>query len=971
MKLWLDGQCLQTSSRNRGIGRYASDLIWAISERHPKVELHISFNAQLPSEAIAAREFVSQFIQPKNMHVWNGVSEAGESITGFTHARHLSEVALTHHVNCLAPDVALSLSPFEGQSDLAVPLLPSKELRVPCAGIFYDAIPWRYKNFYLSEGFRTQYYERRLKSCAEFEKLLCISEFSTQEAIDLLPGVSAANISAGVSKDFLSPAGGRKRVDLGFDNPFVLYVGGLDWRKNVRLIPEAFARMHKQSQEKYCFVVAGDSPSQLINELSKVWNSSGLNAKNFKYVGYVSEGELLDLYERAALVVQPSLMEGFGLTALEALYCRTPILVANAGAMSEVVTSEQFRFDPNSPGELAARMNFVLGNNSLASKYHQLRTAAITQFTWAKSAERAVTELEKIAGQKLPKGLSIAELRKITAPSLIGNSIEQETIARTMAVAELKEHRSGRLVIDVSNVITSPAETGIQRVVRRICEEMKTSLHNSNWTPTFAYCLDKDVWHSSASATRHEEQHLRGSPLPPFQGYDKLLLLDSSWHLIDLHYNGIREARLRGADVIVSIFDFIPLTHSAFCVQGTVTSYHKCFLTMLQLATGFVCISKAVADQFLQILQMIDYPRPMKVGYWRLGADMDRTANNNLNAKTKGKLAATKQKNFLMVGTLEPRKGYNIALKAFETLWSQGENSTLTIVGKQGWKTEQLAKRIMNHKEFGSRLFWKNAADDRELAELYANTDGLICASYAEGFGLPIIEAGYYRKRVIASDIPVFREAAKGAVNAQFFKVGSAQDLAKQVAGFSAQSRAANQTKKSGIMKWPTWEQSARELAKVVLQDKWYKIYEPKANQKFLPISNIGVTRNLRAYMDLERRRELKFVGFLEAAKNERNTEILVEVTNLSKVAWFGVGNGQNGIGLGYHAYGASGKLLNYDNPRTRIPLGIAPGQTHYMAVSVPVRKGCLRVAHVMLELVQEGVDWWGPGLRVDLPNTH
>jgi hypothetical protein len=69
MRLWIDGQCLQTASRLRGIDRYVTELVRAIAENHPEVELLMSFNASMPNEALLARQAVSDIIDPANLHV--------------------------------------------------------------------------------------------------------------------------------------------------------------------------------------------------------------------------------------------------------------------------------------------------------------------------------------------------------------------------------------------------------------------------------------------------------------------------------------------------------------------------------------------------------------------------------------------------------------------------------------------------------------------------------------------------------------------------------------------------------------------------------------------------------------------------------------------------------------------------------------------------------------------------------------
>ena len=244
MKLWIDGQCLQTASRLRGIGRYVQELIRAISEGHPQVELTISFNAAMIDEASAARDFIRQWVDARKIHMWNGVAEAGEAIAGYTESRKLSEIAIAHHVACLNPDIALSASPFEGSCDVAVSLLPCQVLGMPVASIFYDAIPHRFADQYLFTSQLKDYYYRRLAFFPEFDLNLCISDYSRAEVVNLSGNEKSVNVSAGISPDFLQLMHAPSEAHASLSGrQFVLYVGALDWRKNVAALVDAFAKL--------------------------------------------------------------------------------------------------------------------------------------------------------------------------------------------------------------------------------------------------------------------------------------------------------------------------------------------------------------------------------------------------------------------------------------------------------------------------------------------------------------------------------------------------------------------------------------------------------------------------------------------------------------------------------------------------------------------------------------------------------
>ncbi|WP_163616308.1 glycosyltransferase family 4 protein, partial [Klebsiella pneumoniae] len=79
--------------------------------------------------------------------------------------------------------------------------------------------------------------------------------------------------------------------------------------------------------------------------------------------------------------------------------------------------------------------------------------------------------------------------------------------------------------------------------------------------------------------------------------------------------------RLRGAEVISCLYDTVPLRCAAMCDPGMPRVFTEWFKSALTYSTGFVCISKAVADELHAMLAGIAFPRRLKIGYWHLGAD--------------------------------------------------------------------------------------------------------------------------------------------------------------------------------------------------------------------------------------------------------------------------------------------------------------------------------------------------------------
>jgi glycosyltransferase involved in cell wall biosynthesis len=173
-----------------------------------------------------------------------------------------------------------------------------------------------------------------------------------------------------------------------------------------------------------------------------------------------------------------------------------------------------------------------------------------------------------------------------------------------------------------------------------------------------------------------------------------------------------------------------------------------------------------------------------------------------------------KRPSILMVGTIEPRKGYAQALSAFEQLWKEGRDVNLVIVGKTGWKTEDLVLRLRKHPEAGKRLIWVENASDEILFAMYDAVNGLLMASEGEGFGLPIAEAAQFRKPILARNIPVFREVAEG--NALYFTGTTGKDLAAAISAWFdlVQKGRAPFSDKIPLLGWPD---SARQLTHCLL----------------------------------------------------------------------------------------------------------------------------------------------------------
>jgi glycosyltransferase involved in cell wall biosynthesis len=168
---------------------------------------------------------------------------------------------------------------------------------------------------------------------------------------------------------------------------------------------------------------------------------------------------------------------------------------------------------------------------------------------------------------------------------------------------------------------------------------------------------------------------------------------------------------------------------------------------------------------------------------------------------------------FLMVGTLEPRKGHAHALTAFEALWADGHALNLVMVGKSGWLVDDLIERIRSHPESENQLFWLSNASDECLEDLYGRATCLLAASEAEGFGLPLIESARRGLPILARDLPVFREVAGSA--AYYFTGNSDVVLSAHIADWLALHKVGKAPAPDALA-WLTWQQSASQLMAIL-----------------------------------------------------------------------------------------------------------------------------------------------------------
>lgn len=375
-----------------------------------------------------------------------------------------------------------------------------------------------------------------------------------------------------------------------------------------------------------------------------------------------------------------------------------------------------------------------------------------------------------------------------------------------------------QLLVDVSVIHQSDARTGIQRVVRSLLLQLIAAPPKGfRVCPVFAtrhhgYC------HVAPSFMAQPDQPPQGlGATVKAQGGDLFLALDLAAHLLPRHQAQVLGWKKTGVAVHVVVYDLLPLQHPQWFNKTTTRNFKRWIKWVAVYADNAICISESVKAELTGWLSA-KFGLPgatLPASTMVLGADIEASAPSGGLPPDAGFLLARLRNTpaVVMVGTLEPRKGHDQALAAFEHLWKIPNPAApaplLVIVGRPGWKTEALQEQLRMHPQAGKRLFWFEDISDEFLLRLYTACRGVLVASRAEGFGLPLVEAALHGKPVLARDIPVFREI--GVAGVTYFNGETPQGLATAINQWLQRAGAALLPGRA-CAKLPTWQLTAVQL---------------------------------------------------------------------------------------------------------------------------------------------------------------
>ena len=279
--------------------------------------------------------------------------------------------------------------------------------RVPSVITFHDAIAERHGDLVFPGRWpRLLWGAKSWMARRQADRILTVSESARADIVSCFGGAAkvrvigeAAGPQFGVAYDAAGGRGVRARYGLPSEGPLLLHVGGLSPHKNLGGLLLALETLARPEHPWHLALVGNDTAQGFHSEvaaLRRIVRRSALQGR-VTLTGEVPDADLVLLYNAATALVLPSLAEGFGLPAVEAMACGLPVAASRRGSLPEVLGPAAAYFDPLRATEMTAAISALLADASLRERLSREGLARARTFSWRAAARETLSVCEELA----------------------------------------------------------------------------------------------------------------------------------------------------------------------------------------------------------------------------------------------------------------------------------------------------------------------------------------------------------------------------------------------------------------------------------------------------------------------------------------------------------------------------------------------------------------------------------------------
>lgn len=824
MKIGIDLKPFSTGSKYRGIGMYVRNLLKELLKIDNDYEYHfINLYEKYDGDPMMDNRchLYQYYMGPKVVDVGEHQLFLDKS------TQTIIKAAVSHFIEKSQIDAMLFTSPNEYGGMYEASWFDG----IFKMAILYDMIPLNFPQQCLfNEKYKKDYY-RSLNFLKQMDLLFAISQSAKDDAVKFLniPAEKIVVVYAGIDADYHCISDIKTEIvkkKFNIKSSFMMFAGGIDFKKNIEDIIIAFSKCGKTITNKYQLVIVGKTDESVIEKYYQIANDKGIRNKVI-CTGFISQEDLVALYNTTDMLIFPSLYEGFGLPVIEAMACGAKVVTSNCSSLKEIARGHATLVDPKSVRSICEGIKWVVNHPREADKMAKDSVEYALSFTWENVAKKVVSTIDQICHKNNLKNgyeytVQDSEIRAIVKLYAKNRIPFPETLREELAeqLFVLEKHgdlplyeTKRRIIYDmtvVSEWMRANYITGIGRVSTQILSQLSkrmpvlpVKIQNG---PKGIVCnrISLDNYQVTNQTVDLQRMDIFFMPELQLRGVQ-----------VGKEHPYAGEIRRMGVRTYAVIYDILPLRMPECFEKSTSQQFDTYLREIIDNYDGILSDSKWVSEDIMAYCNekgICSSDHTVKTGFFHLGQDTFKMNDDKPSFELK-EFFETDKNVYLMVGTVEPRKGHEIIFNVFKKMWKNGFDGKLCIIGHVGWNMDSFRKKIQEDSEYGINICYFDHASDADVSYAYRHAACLIQASAGEGFGLPLVEASNYAIPVLCSDIPIFHEVAGDAVN--YFNRNDQDNIIAVIERFEKGKDIKNSTR----IKKTSWKESAEKIYQMIVDD--------------------------------------------------------------------------------------------------------------------------------------------------------